>query len=130
MGASQRRKGADAERELRRRLVDLLGEELAGQVSQDRSGGCDIVGVGRFAIEVKRRERPEIESWWVQACDQAEARGQWPALAWRQSRRPWQVLVPLQTILGGEADPRAAPRAALDLEGFSLLVREVEEAAR
>lgn len=116
MSASQRRKGATAERELARLLSPLLGEEITRNLAQSRDGGADLLGVGPFALEVKRQERLTLPAWWRQACEQAERAGLIPALAYRQSRQPWRFVVPLAAIMGAQIGKQAV--ATLDLDGF------------
>lgn len=93
MSASQRRKGAAAEREVLRILGDLLGVALTRNLQQTREGGADCLAVRGFAIEVKRQERLSRPAWWRQACDQAARVGAEPMLMYRRSRQPWQVLI-------------------------------------
>ena len=121
MGKMQRTKGATAERELARLLSERLGVEIVRNLEQSRSGGHDLAGVGAFALEVKRCETLSISAWWNQATSQAERCGLRPALAYRQSRKPWRFMVRLcdlaENLTGEET-------AELCLEGFCLLVRE------
>lgn len=125
MGASERRKGAQAERELRRLLADELGGEVARNLDQTRDGGHDLVGVGRWAVEVKRCEQLALPAWWRQACAQADAVDLVPALAYRQSRKPWRFVVPLPAVMGQEViNPAAQPWATLEIAGFAMLARE------
>ncbi len=92
MGRSQRRKGADAERELLKLLGDELGIVLQRNITQTREGGADCLELRGFAIEVKRCERLSRPAWWRQAVRQAEALGVEPVLAFRQSRQPWRFV--------------------------------------
>ncbi len=97
MGRSQRRKGADAERELLKKLGDELGIVLQRNITQTRGGGADCLELRGFAIEVKRQERQSVPSWWRQACDQAERVGAEPMLATRQSHKPWRFYLKAET---------------------------------
>lgn len=99
MGASQRNKGAAAERELCRLLQDELGIEVRRNVDQARAGGADCLMVQGFAIECKRHEKLSRPSWWQQACKQGQKAGAEPLLFYRRSREPWQALI--HTIHGG-----------------------------
>lgn len=125
MGVKERRKGACGERELRRLLVDALGIDVTRNLAQDHRGGCDLLGVGPWAIEVKRQERLALSQWWYQACHQAV--DAIPALAYRQSRRPWQIQIPLEYLLNRDClqDWYSRPTATVDLEAFCLLTREI-----
>jgi hypothetical protein len=124
MSKSQRTKGAVAEREFAGLLNERLDVDCARNLEQTRNGGADLLGVGPWAIEVKRHERLAIEQWWRQAC--AQACDAYPALAYRQSRRPWSIIVPLSALIvdGGEEC-----RVTLDLEGFCLLTKRLMEAS-
>lgn len=124
MGRSQRTKGAAAERELSKLLAERLGIECHRNLEQTRSGGADLLGVGPWAVEVKRHERLAINTWWAQAC--AQAGEAYPALAYRQSRQPWTVLVPLGVLRGEPHDWLSGHRAALSLEGFCQITRQME----
>lgn len=124
MSKSQRNKGAVAERELSKLLGDRLGIDCYRNLEQTRSGGADLLGVGPWAVEVKRHERLAINTWWAQACAQAE--DAYPALAYRQSRQPWTVLVPLGVLIDESDDWVAGYRIALSLEGFCHITRRME----
>ncbi len=125
MGAAQRRKGANGERELANLLADELGFDVVRNLEQVRSGGCDLIGIEPFAIEVKRCERLALTAWWSQACDQADTRI--PVLAYRQSRHPWLFRLPLEFVIDGSifGPWHRRPVCELMIEGFCLLAREV-----
>lgn len=119
----QRRKGATGERELIRLLRERLGTDIVRNLGQSRDGGHDLLGVGRFALEVKRCEKLALPSWWRQAVEQAEKAELYPALAYRQSRQPWRFVVPLAVLMGEPVGSQAV--ATLDLDGFCMAVREL-----
>ena len=101
-GMSSRVKGANAEREAAELLVawatpvyahaGLPPPVVRRNLEQVLIGGYDLTGFDWLAIEVKRQESLNLESWWAQACRQAGPE-QIPFLMWRQSRRPWWVRV-------------------------------------
>ena len=93
MSASQRNKGAAAERELCRLLSDELGVEIKRNVDQARAGGADCLELHGFAIEIKRHERLSRPSWWAQAVRQAEIARAEPILFYRRSREPWRAML-------------------------------------
>lgn len=127
MGASQRNKGAAAERELRKLLSDELGCDVLRNYAQAAQGGHDLLGVGPFALEVKRAETLRIPEWWLQACAQADEAGLVPALAYRQSRQPWAFMVPLPWLMDcirWDEWTELDDKALLSLGGFAYLVRE------
>lgn len=138
MGKSERRKGADGERELANLLYDRLGIELKRNLEQSRNGGYDLIGLP-FAIEVKRHEELRTKEWWTQACHQAidacRATGDdlTPVLAWRQSRKPWTFMVPVfffcpraeRAELGCDSNLiKWCHTATVDVDTFCLVVRE------
>lgn len=93
MGASQRTKGAVAERELCKMLSDELGITIKRNVDQARAGGADCLELPGFAIECKRREMLSRPAWWKQAVDQGQQVGAEPIVWYRQSRKPWRALI-------------------------------------
>ncbi|HWH72868.1 MAG TPA: hypothetical protein VNV16_01215 [Methylibium sp.] len=100
MSASQRRKGAAAEREVLKLLADELGAApFQRNLEQTRNGGADCIEVQGFAIEVKRQERLSRPAWWAQAVDQARRAQAEPMLLYRRSREPWRALI--HTMDGG-----------------------------
>ena len=72
MGARQRRKGGDGERELVRHLQDLLGRPVERNLNQPRVGGGDILLPG-WSIQAKRAKAATLGPWWAQAVEQAAA---------------------------------------------------------
>ena len=93
MSASQRRKGAAAEREVLRLLGEELGILLQRNIQQTRDGGADCLCVKGFAIEVKRQEALSRPAWWRQACEQASMVQAEPMLLYRRSREPWTAWI-------------------------------------
>ena len=61
-GRMSRNKGAAGERELAKILADELGIEVQRKLGQDRDGGDDIQ-VGKYRLEVKRREALRLDDW-------------------------------------------------------------------
>lgn len=125
MGKMQRNKGATGEREVLALLGERLGMKLERNLSQTRNGGADCVELGRIRLEVKRQERLNITGWWKQAREQAgyvsipngidtymgsdlntnltggssgEPVRLIPALAYRQSRKPWTFILDASDI--------------------------------
>lgn len=121
-GAGRRSKGATAERELAKLLAEQLGSDITRNLEQTRSGGHDLTGVGAFALEVKRQEKLNINAWWEQAREQAERSGMKPALAYRQSRKPWRFIVRLGDVSGTFVGQPFTVEMCID--GFCVLVRE------
>lgn len=102
-GKSSRDKGARGEREFSDLLSNELGQVVKRKLGQARDGGDDIE-VGRYRIEVKRREKLAIEAW----CKQVEAtcttaaeigedgqvKPQVPVVVFRRNGQPWRAVVP------------------------------------
>jgi hypothetical protein len=93
MSASQRRKGAAAEREVLRLLGEELGILLQRNIQQTRDGGADCLCVKGFAIEVKRQEALSRPAWWRQTIEQASRVQAEPMLLYRRSREPWTAWI-------------------------------------
>jgi Holliday junction resolvase len=66
-GRMARNKGARGENELAGILTDELGFEVKRKLGQARDGGDDIQ-IGKYRIEVKRREALRLDDW----CQQIE----------------------------------------------------------
>jgi hypothetical protein len=97
---NSRAKGKAGERELINELKVLLPPELTSELTrnldQTRDGGHDILGLGDWALEVKRYAEvlpADLERFWNQATEQARKDEKRPALAYRQDRRPWRVVI-------------------------------------
>lgn len=96
-GAGSRNKGARGERELADLLSNELGVAVKRKLGQARDGGDDIQ-IGKFRIEVKRREKLAIEAW----CEQVEAAcgpQDVPIVAFRRNGKPWRAVVPMAWLI-------------------------------
>lgn len=97
MGASQRRKGQVAEREVASILSDHLGVKITRKLGQARDSGDDVQ-IGRYRLEVKRRERLAVDDW----CAQVEAccgPQDVPVVVYRRSGQPWRVVLRLDDFI-------------------------------
>jgi Holliday junction resolvase len=121
MAKMQRSKGARGERELARLLAEELGTDITRNLLQTREGGHDLDGLP-VALEVKRQEALNINAWWRQAVAQAEASGLAPALAYRQSRKPWKFIVRLSDITDRVTDMDLL--CEIEMDAFCYLIRE------
>jgi hypothetical protein len=72
-----------------------------------------------MAIEVKRVENLNLSAWWSQAVRQA-GNDLIPVLAYRQSRKPWAIVIPLAWLTGLPFPITAI--ATISLEDFCRLV--------
>ena len=123
MSASQRNKGAAAERELFALLTEQLGVTVTRNLTQTRGGGADSLNVEGWAIEVKRQEALSIASWWTQTQRQADDLSRKPILFYRQSRKPWRAVLDLHHIAPGVfTAPGNLAEVALDTA--CLVIRE------
>lgn len=105
MPINSRAKGAAGEREVIHEMASHLGEWVREQVKrnldQTREGGHDIVGLGSWALEIKRYAKvteSDMERFWRQAVEQAVSVKKTPALAYRVDRKPWRIRVPMSVI--------------------------------
>lgn len=125
MSASQRRKGARAEREACGLLTDLLGTVVQRELGQSRDGGFDA-RIGNIAVEVKRRERASLHAWLEQA--EAGCGDLLPAVMWRPSRRGWVVCMAVEdwaelvreALNDAEALPKHPPESAQNGPGCDI----------
>lgn len=136
---NSRQKGADGERELAGLIHDQLGVRMVRNLEQSRSGGHDLVvhpdsdgsvadRLRDFAVEVKRHRRATqalLATWWGQTVEQAVAVHGIPALAYREDRQDWLVIIPMTAM---HPDMPAAPglnwTTTLRLPGWCAFVRE------
>ena len=95
MSKSERRKGADGEREVCHILADNLGISVNRNLSQTREGGCDIV-CGPFNLEVKRRKSIAVYEWMDQAAASCEGSKQKPVVICRGDGKKWLAIMPLE----------------------------------
>lgn len=96
-GRGARNKGAAGERELAALLSEHLGFVVRRNLGQARDGADDLT-VQQFRIEVKRRERLEVDKWseQVEACAQP---GEVPVVAYRRNGQPWRVCLRLDDFI-------------------------------
>jgi len=101
MGAMQRRKGADAEREITVLIRELTGWDVTRRCRQ-HEGDSDIEGVPGWCVEVKRHARAtraDVRGWWEQTARQAAVAGLRPVLFFRLDRDEWRSVWALATLL-------------------------------
>lgn len=96
MSASERRKGAVAEREV---AALLRAHGLPVDRTVQNSGiylRGDLTGVPGYHFEVKRQETARVPSWLRQAreeCGEAV-----PVVAWRANHEEWVAILPLAEL--------------------------------
>jgi len=121
MGKSQRVKGASGEREVLGLLGEILQRKFERNITQSRHGGADCIDMGRIKLEVKRQERLAIKDWWEQA--QRQAKDGVPALAYRQSRKPWTFVLDCADVCLLDVRGHIVH---MDIETFCLLVNKMK----
>ena len=106
MGLNIRKKGADAEIEVCKRLQPFFPNTLQRNLEQVRSGGSDVDGSWPFVIEVKRVEdccMGNKNSWWKQVnaavVDPAQ---EIPVVVFRPSRSSWRYLLAASFVTDGD----------------------------
>ena len=120
MSKRSRDKGNRGENEFLDQLRGELGDWVpARRLDAPRDGGEDVE-VSPFCIEIKRRETLSLQTWWEQACQQAVDKELLPALAYRQNRQPWRVMIPMDA----ENWLYAYTLTCASVAGFSQVVRE------
>lgn len=140
MPINVRTKGAKAERDVADDLnVDInvvklnMGVPISGtpevQRNQNQSavGGKDLVGTYGLAIEVKRQETLNINTWWKQCVASAAALGEIPVLIFRQNQQKWRVIMPAHLglpVSNGAVYSSMEIRAELEYETFRLYFKE------
>ena len=96
-GRGKRNKGAAGERELAGILADQLGRVVKRNLGQARDGADDIT-IEHFRLEVKRRERLQIDAWsqQVEACANPS---EVPVVVYRRNGQPWRVCLLLEDFI-------------------------------
>jgi hypothetical protein len=102
MGSFAKQKGKRGEREvvkLLQPIVDRVFGERGLEVpvlyrnqNQSFQGGYDIDGIDWLALEVKRQETLNINTWWKQTVRQASTK-QVPVLIYKQNRMKWRIVM-------------------------------------
>lgn len=103
-----RAKGQNGEREVQAILNEIVqrvrseqgfplyeDRDLPFQRNQNQSavGGDDLTNPFQLAIEVKRQETLSVNTWWKQCVQSATRSGGRAILIYRQSRKPWRVVM-------------------------------------
>lgn len=103
MGLMSKRKGRLGEQEIRRLLIDNLGD--IGRFERNSMQAHNVEGMSQkdiltnlpFAIEVKRTEAKLYRQWLEQARSQNEP-GNLPVLAHRSNGEPWRFLMEMSPM--------------------------------
>ena len=120
---NSRTKGRAGEQEVARILRDELGLEIhrnwAAQAAM--RGGCDLVGVPGWGIEIKRAKEPRLNEWWAQTAEQAARDKVRPVLFYRLNRQSWMAMMSLMDLRPDLADHH---QVTMHLLSWCTLVRE------
>ena len=104
MGLKSRRKGAAYEREIARRLSEMLGTPAKRRLGQARDAGHDIDIVGPYIIEAKRRKTlGPVGRWYAQARAAAKQSDQIPIVVMREDNGASLVVLSLDDFFGRHA---------------------------
>ncbi|QDB70880.1 hypothetical protein [Pseudomonas virus PBPA162] len=107
-----RKKGANGEREIADDLNAIISlvlkERGLGMVykpviqrnqNQSAVGGSDLSNPFDLALEIKRQENLAVNTWWNQCQVAAKEFGGEPIVIYRQSRKPWLVVMNTQLLI-------------------------------
>ena len=119
-GKRSREKGQQGERQFAKALSEHLGYDVRRDITQVRDGGTDILDVDGWAIEVRWRKQLSLGAWWKEICGREYSEPRFPALAYRQDRQPWRVIIPLDCLVDGAGDETAT----LSVAGFAAVLKE------
>lgn len=131
-----RQKGANAERDLAIEFNMIVNNVLSEkgyslplkpivQRNQNQSavGGSDLTFPIPIALEVKRQEALSVNTWWKQCEVAAKEFGGEPVLIYKQSRKPWTVVMYVSLPVGNRGAHLTKVRATLSFDDFKLWLR-------
>ena len=139
MSINIRTKGRTAEQDIATDLNSVLNvlrmkkgipfpDKPTVQRNQNQSavGGQDLVGTLGFAIEVKRQEQLNINTWWRQCIASAKTLGEDPVLLFRQNHQKWRCLMLAEVRTNDSV--RMTLRVEIDYQDFLALFQARAEA--
>ena len=129
-----RKKGHDAERFIAKKLNDVINAvcddwkrprpifpQVQRNQNQSAVGGLDLVGTLIFGIEIKRCQKPAIQTWWKQVVAAADVEDKEPVLIYKIDRGAW--LVCMNASIHGEVY-----RVTIPLDSFlDIFAKQFEE---
>ena len=127
MGKLSRDKGARGEREalhlLKRELGNIAENVQRNYLEQSAHGGCDLVGLPPFAIEIKRAKNYSSK-WSLQAAEQAArvSESAIPVVMYRIDRHDWRVEIPGRFLINELKDENEI--ITMSAPAFCTIVRE------
>ena len=99
VGKRSRRRGADGERELAKKLSTYGFDCRRGQQYHGGGDSPDVVGLPGVHIECKRVETLNIEKAMVQSRRDAEGTSDIPVVMHRKNREGWKVTMDLDEFM-------------------------------
>lgn len=96
MAINSKKKGAEGERELSRKLREYGYDCRRGQQYCGANGDADVVGLNGIHIEVKRTERLNLSDAMSQAISDARE-GEIPVVMHRKNHESWLVTMKLDS---------------------------------
>lgn len=97
--SNSRRKGAEGERELARKLAYYGFDTRRGQQYHGGGDSPDVVGLPGVHIECKRVEHLQIENAMAQSRRDAEGTDEIPVVMHRRNREGWKVTMDLDEFM-------------------------------
>lgn len=112
---NSRRKGADYEREIARKLREYGYNARRGQQYSGLNGDADVIGLDGIYLECKRTEKTDLYSWIAQANRDARE-GELPVVLHRKNNCKTLAIMEMDTFmqLYGDYEP---PVPFTDKEG-------------
>ena len=95
---NSRRKGADGERQLARKLSEYGYDARRGQQYSGANGDADVVGLAGVHIECKRVEKLNLDDALAQSIRDARE-GEVPIVAHRRNHTEWKVTMRLEDFI-------------------------------
>ena len=125
MTINSRSKGKNGELELFKLLADELGFVVKRNLMQSREGGGDTISIPGWSLEVKRKEKLDLDAWWKQTVSQSTGVDK-PILFYRQSRRKWKAMIYLAVIVNvlSNANIGIDDTATIDFNTACMIIRE------
>jgi hypothetical protein len=99
VGASERRKGAEGEREVAAIFRDVMPDKAVQRAAGGaRQESGDLIRVPGALVSVKRHETLRLPLWTREAAELADPLGLVPIIAYRRSREAWRADLPLADL--------------------------------
>lgn len=103
--------------------IDLSRPTCQRNQNQTAVGGCDLIGTCGYAIEVKRQETLNINTWWDQCVKSADILKKIPVLIYRQSRKQWRVVLITCNHKMFDSEEKFYVRSDISLDDFKKIFK-------